>query len=138
VYEPGVLSRTHVGHVIVAAWKDEVVQRAAPPLQPCAHRLPSRVHEFELNRPLGFLLNDEGTVTDTPACDDISNSYPDNITAAQLAIDRKIEQRSVAQSPMLIKPEAYGPDLLLFERALRADQSTLIPGSVFVKRGVHR
>lgn len=92
MHETGVLSRAHVAHVVVAARKDEVVQGAASTLQPCSHRLPSRVHQLELNRSLGLLLNDDRAVAQTLARDNISDPHPNHITAAELAIDSEVKQ----------------------------------------------
>jgi hypothetical protein len=45
----------------------------------------------------------------------------------QLAIDGKVEQRPVAQTPFSIEPEPDGPDLLRLESALRADHASGVP-----------
>lgn len=135
VNEASILPRAHVGHVIVSAREDEVVQRSTASLRPCLHRLSCRIHQLELDRTLGLLLDHNGAVTDASAGNYIANPNLDHITAAQLAIDGEVEQRSVAQSPMLVEPEANGPDLLLFQRPLRTDKSALVPGSKFVKGG---
>ena len=116
-----------MSHVIVPAREYEVVQCATAAFKPCAHRLPGRVHQLELYGPLGLLLNDNGAVTDTSARNYISDARPDHITAAQLAVDGEVEQRSVAQSPMLVEPEANGPDLLLFQRPLRTNKPAFVP-----------
>ena len=42
--------------------------------------------------------------------------HPDHVTAAELAGDGEVKERSVAQSPLLVEPEACCPDLLLFQR----------------------
>ena len=92
---------------------------------------------FELNRSFGFLLNHDGAVTDAPAGNYIADPHPDHVTAAELAVDGEVEQRSVAQSPLLVEPEANGPDLLLFQRPLRTNQPAFVPRPKFVKGGVH-
>lgn len=138
VYEAGILPRAYVGHVVVSAREDEVVQRPAASLQPCPHRLSCRIHQLELHRTFGLLLNHNGAVTDAPAGNYVADPHLDHITAAQLAVDGEVEQRSVAQSPMLVEPEPNGPDLLLFQRPLRTGKPALVPGSKFVKGGVHR
>jgi len=63
--------------------------------------------------------------------------HPDHVTAAELAGDGEVEQRSVAQSPLLVEPEACCPDLLLFQRSLRTDQPVFVPRPKFAKGGVH-
>jgi hypothetical protein len=46
-----------------------------------------------------------------------------HVAPSQFAIDGKIEQCSVPEPLLSIKPETNGPDLLRLERALRADNS---------------
>ncbi len=54
-----------------------------------------------------------------------------------LAVDPEVKQGLVAQSPVLIKPKANGPHLLLLQSSLRTDQSAFIPRPKFMKGGVH-
>ncbi len=103
-----------MGHVVVAAREHEVVYAAAPSLKPCAHCLSGRFHQLELDRSFGLLLYHDGAITNTPAGNNIPNSHTDHVTAAQFAINGKVEKRAVAQAPVLIEPESNGPDLLLF------------------------
>jgi len=49
-------------------------------------------------------------------------------------LNGKIEQRKVASSPLKLKPNADGPDLLEFQRAFLANEPALIPRS-FGKAG---
>lgn len=102
MHQTGILSRADVGHVVVTAREDEVVQRAAAPLEPCSHRFTGRIHELELNRSLGLLLNDDGTVADTPTRNYVADPHCNHVTSAQLAVDCEIKQGSVPQPIMLI------------------------------------
>jgi hypothetical protein len=138
VHETRVLSRTHMSHVFVAAREDEVVQGTASAFQPRTHRLAGRVHQLELDRSSCFLLNDDSAVAHTPARDHIANPHFDHVTAAQLAIDSKVEKRSVTKTSVLIQPEADGPDLLLLQCPLGSDQSAFVPRPEFMKGRAHR
>jgi hypothetical protein len=51
----------------------------------------------------------------------------DDVAAAQPTVDRQIEHRSVSDPSLTVEPEADGPDLLRFERALRAELSACGP-----------
>lgn len=86
-HKTGILARAHVGHVIVAAREDVVVQCTAASFQPRTYRFTSRIHKFELNRALGLLLYDDGAITDTSPRNQIADANFDDIAAAQLAID---------------------------------------------------
>lgn len=50
----------------------------------------------------------------------------DPVATAQFAIDSKVEQRPVAQPPVLVEPEANRPNPLLFKGALGVQQSSLV------------
>lgn len=82
--------------------------------------------------PLGLLLHHDRTIADTPARHNVANPHLDYVAAAQLAVDRKVEQRPVPQTPMLIEPEADCPYLLLFERPLGAQDPALVPGATLM------
>ena len=138
VHKAGVLPSAHVGHVVVPARENEVVQGAAPALEPRAHCPSGRVYQLELDRSSGFLLNDDGAITNAPAGNYIPDSDTDHVTAAQLAINREVEQRTVAQPPVLVEPKPNSPDLLLFQSPFGTDQSPLIPRPKFLKSRVHR
>jgi hypothetical protein len=56
--------------------------------------------------------------------DEVRNPDFDQVAAAQLTIDCQIEQGSVSDPSLAVKPEADGPDLLRFECALRTEIST--------------
>ena len=47
-----------------------------------------------------------------PAGNYIAVSNPDHVTAAQLAFDREVEQRSITKSPMLVEPETRGLSII--------------------------
>jgi hypothetical protein len=91
-----ILSGTEVAHVVDPARKDEIEDRAATALQPCLQACTRLSHDFELNRPAGLLLNNRRALADLVAADDVTNLELDEIAAPQLAVDRQIEQRSIA------------------------------------------
>jgi hypothetical protein len=137
MHETRVLSRTYMSHVVVAAREDEVVQGTASAFQPRTHRLTGRVHQLELDRSSCFLLNDDSAITYTLARDHIANPHFNYVTAAQLAINSKVEKRSVTKTSVLVQPEADGPDLLLLQSLLGTDQSAFVPRPKFMKGRVH-
>jgi hypothetical protein len=99
--QPGILSRTDVIGVIRSAREHEVVQRAATALQPLKQARPSRFEQFELHRPAGLLLNYDGSLADATTAHQLADPDLDQITASKLAVDAKIEQRSISE-PMLL------------------------------------
>ena len=59
----------------------------------------------------------------------IPDLHFDDVTSAQFAIDRQIEQRTIAQASMLIEKEADCPHVARFQRTLRANHIACIPRS---------
>jgi hypothetical protein len=97
--------------MIEAARKGEVDDRAAAPLDPCEQTRACIVFQLELDGPACLLLHDHCASADAPPADKIADLDLHDIAAAQLAIDRQIEKRSITKAPMLIEEEPYCPDL---------------------------
>lgn len=79
------------------------------------------------------MLQYNRAIPDPAAGDYVAGSHLDDVAAAQLAIDRKVEKSSVPKTSVLVKPKSNGSNLLGFEGALRASHATLIPGAEFMK-----
>src|SRR5690348_5511040 len=99
---------------------------------PVSERGPRLFSYFELDRSAGLVLN-HGRAIPHPAAE-AHVIYPegDQSAAAQLAVDRDVEQREIAAMVFELKPDPDCPDLLRLERTLLADQPTLVP-RCFVK-----
>jgi hypothetical protein len=106
--------------VVDPAREHEVIERATPALQPRQEAGASGFEQFELHGPPRLLLDDDGTGADLAATDEFAGPQLDDVTAAQLTVDRKVEEGAVADPMLLIEPEPDGPDLLGFESALGA------------------
>jgi hypothetical protein len=95
---------------------------------PVSDRGPRLFGNFELDRPAGFLLDHGRAIPHLAADAHVIDPHGDQITAAQLAVDPEIEQREIALPTLKLKPDPDCPDILRPERALLADQATLVPG----------
>ncbi|EMD82377.1 hypothetical protein C725_2098 [Pacificimonas flava] len=62
---------------------------------------------------IGLLLDDDGSIANISACDDIADLDLDQVTAAQLAVDGEVEKCFVPQSAFAVEMEADRPDLFL-------------------------
>jgi hypothetical protein len=58
---------------------------------PGEHRFTGRLRDFELNRPLRFLLHDDRARGESIPVSDIAHTQLHEITATQLAVDGQIE-----------------------------------------------
>lgn len=79
------------------------------------------------------MLHYNRAIPDSAAGDYVADAHLAEVAPAQRAIDRKVEKRSVPETPVLVQPKSNGPNLLRFEGAVCAPHSTLIPGAAFMK-----
>jgi hypothetical protein len=95
---------------------------------PGEDRFSGRFRDFELNWPLRFLLHDDRARGDSIAVSDIANAQLHEIAAAQLAVDRQIEQRELALPIGQLEPNPNCPNVPEFERCFLPDELALVPG----------
>src|SRR3546814_11164739 len=55
--ETRILTRAHMSGVVDPAGERKILDRSAAPLKPCQEAPASIRHDFELNRPIGLLLD---------------------------------------------------------------------------------
>jgi uncharacterized protein (DUF1778 family) len=127
VNQSGILAGAQVAHVVHAAREDEIVERAAAAGEPGEQCLACLGHQLELHRSVGLLLNDSCARSQRSSCDDVADLHLDDVATAQLAVDREVEQRPVAQSSMLIEKEADCPNVARLQRPLGANHIARIP-----------
>jgi hypothetical protein len=81
-----------------------------------------------MHRPLRFLLDNHRPVSDPATGHQIANSNFHQITPAEFAVDREIEQGTVSQPMLAIEHEADFPNLFRLERPLGAQLLSGVPG----------
>jgi hypothetical protein len=87
-----------------------------------------RFCQLELHRPLRFSLNDYRPGQYPGAVRDIADAEIDEITAAQFAVDREVEQSKVSNLMRVLKLNPDRPDVLRLQRRLLSYQSAFVPG----------
>jgi hypothetical protein len=81
--------------MIDPAWKDIVVHRAAPPLEPSQQAGASVWKQLQLNWTACFLLHDDRTRSDLSAADEVANFHLHQVTTPELpSIARSKSARS--------------------------------------------
>jgi hypothetical protein len=123
-----VLSRRDVRLVMKAAREQVLLGPKLGTGYPIADRRPGLLGDLELDRPTGFLLNNSSAVANMPSHAYVVDPEPHKVAAAQLAIDREIEQGEVAAMVFELESDSDRPDLLWLKRALLADEPPLVPG----------
>lgn len=68
--------------------------------------------DLELDRPLGLLLHHYGPVKYASALGEIFDSKTHQVTTAELAVDRQVEQCKVSQAFGQLQSNSDCPDLL--------------------------
>src|ERR1700704_2567685 len=76
------------------------------------------------SRPAGLFLDHRPPIAHPAAGAHVIDLQRDEIAAAQLAVDREVEQGEIALATLKLKPDPDRPDLLRLERAFLADQAT--------------
>ncbi len=76
--------------VVNPARKGKVVERATSTLQPSQDAGASGCEKLELHGSAGLVLHDRGPGASPTAADQIADLEPDEVAAAQLAVDREL------------------------------------------------
>src|SRR5690606_3168829 len=126
----------HGAAEIKTTGKDIPIGCPATALEPCGKTAASVSGNLELHRSSCFLLDDESAVPNIGARHKITDFELHQVTAAQLALDGKVEQRAIAEPLLSVEEEADRPDLLLGERPLRSHRLSGIPGRAVVHHRV--
>jgi hypothetical protein len=95
---------------------------------PLQDRLARLFGYFELDGTPGFPLHDHGSRTDAPAQQHIVDPQRNEIAAAKLAVDRKVEHCEIAQTLFQLKTDADRPDLPELKRWFLPDELAAVPG----------
>lgn len=119
-----------------SAWEHEIIEAASPPQQPCCQARAGVRCNFKLYGPPGLPLDDHRAVADFRTGHEVADLKLHQIAAPQPAVDRQVEQRTVAEPLLAIKEEPDRPNLLLGERPLGADGSAGIPHNAVLHGGV--
>jgi hypothetical protein len=90
---------------------------------------------LELDRTPGFLLHDHRSRPDAPAQQHIVNPQRNEIAAAKLAVDSKVEHCEIAQALFQLKTNADRPDLPKLKRWFLPDEFAAVPGRSRFRKG---
>jgi len=96
-------------------------------LEPRADRGAGWLRQFKLNGALRFSLNDLCPRQDLVAASDIANPQIAQVTAAELAVDCKVEQGEIANRMGVLEVDPDGPDVFEPQRWLLAHQLAFVP-----------
>ena len=96
-YNPAALSRRYVWPVVEAAGEHETAREHLRRSDPDQYRLTCIFCELELHAPLGLALDHRNSFSHTVILHKVAHLKFDQITAAQFAVDRDVEQGKVSQ-----------------------------------------
>jgi hypothetical protein len=111
----------------LSGWEDVVIERAASVDEPGEQAVAGLLRQFELDRLLRFLLDGGRALADGGVHHELACPQPHQIAAPELAVDRQIEHRQVAEPLLALEMEADGPNLLGLEGRLGPDGASLVP-----------
>jgi len=127
IHQTSILPRAKVPRVVDAARKCLVLDATTSAFEPREKACSDIGRKLELDRASGLLLCNDRAGSNISPGDEVADLDFYEITASQLAVDRQVEERPVAETALPIQEEANGPDLLLRQRSLRADCLARIP-----------
>lgn len=129
VYDPGILAGREVRATMEAAGKETalLIQRVVG--HPGRDRSTGWFCQLKLDRPPGLLLDDHGTLSDSPAGNHITDPQSDQVATAQLAVDGQVEQGQITPFPCDLESHTCGPDLTGLQGWLLTHESRLGTGS---------
>jgi hypothetical protein len=84
--------------------------------------------DLEPDRTIGLVLDNCRSVSNLTAYGDVIDSNADEIAAAKLAVDGKVEHRQIAFGLLDLKSDTNGPDLFWSQRPLLSNKTGLVPG----------
>src|SRR5690349_19426546 len=90
-----------MGRIVKSSGEEEVLRLQASELDPRLHGLSGGRRDLELNRPLGFVLDDYGACGHLLAVTHVPNLEGDKVTATQLAVDAEVEESQFAARPSI-------------------------------------
>ena len=114
VDQPGILPAGQVGRLAHPACERKSLGPELGVRDPGGDRFPGLVGRLELHRLLCLVLEDDGAVRHRAAVGDVADAQRDQVAAAQLAVDRKVEQGEVAQPLRQLQADPDRPDLATF------------------------
>lgn len=91
--------------------------------------------DLELHWALGLVLHHDGAARHRIAMANISHLERYEVTATQLAVDAKVEERQFADPAFHLKANSKSLDVLDFERGLLTDHLALVPRFVRLRVG---
>lgn len=123
--QKGILSSDEMIVLADTAREDRFVKTAATTCPPGEQRRAGGLQQLELDRPARLALDDRGTVN-LSASDNITDLRANDVTAAKLAVDGKVEQCTVAKAALMFQGGADRPDIIWLERLLGANKAPVI------------
>ena len=127
MHDARVLARREVRLIVDAAREDVGASILWSRVQPLLQRDAGLLHDLELNRTAGFVLDNRRSVSHVAACRDVVDPKADEVAAAQLAVDGEVEQREIALAVLNLKSDPYGLDLFRPKRTLLANETAFVP-----------
>src|SRR5258707_15882009 len=84
--------------------------------------------QLETDRATGLLLSDRCSIECIAVGGHVIDPHRNDVAAAQLAIDRKVERCEIAHAPFDLQLCPNGPDVAQSERRFRSYELSLVPG----------
>ncbi len=115
--QAGVLARCHPSLPIDPTREQRLPFVQVLLVETASHSLPGLLYNLELNRTGGLSLHDRGSGSPPPIQRHIIDPGRNQVTGAQLAVEREVEQGQITDAMSNPEPTPNGPDLLRLSEA---------------------
>lgn len=135
VDDSGVLPRPKVRGRMVPARKEVVFALQSRRFDPACKRIAGRRGDLKLDRVAGIVLDHAGATGNCFAMADITDAQSHKVTAAELAVQSKVEQGKFTSPLLHLKVDPNRPDILQLQRSLLPHDLVLVPRGADAPRG---
>jgi hypothetical protein len=111
---------------IAAAREKPITVADNPDIHPVCNGVPCRFYRLEWHWAIGLMLINSRSRLDCPSRDHVVQFQHYNITAAQLAINRKVEQREITDAMINAQPRSDFPEMFGLQRWFWTDDAARI------------
>ena len=112
---------------VAATGEQELTRLASRQAQVLVDRLARLVGQLEPNGSAGLLLADGCAIHRVAARGDVIDANGNHVAAAQLAVDRQVEEGEIALLALDLQLRSDRPDVARSQRRLCADELALVP-----------
>lgn len=116
--------------IVTAGWEQAVAASCPALAYSGKDAVAGALRHLKADRGSRLLLDDQRPAPHHPASQHVAHPQPNEIAAAELVVDRKVEEGKVARPSLMLEMKSDRLDLLRLQSQLGADEMVFIPNPV--------